>query len=204
MLQADPASSLAVGIDAVTVAGRVSGSSTTTAVEPSSPSAAPSAGATAPAPLVALVGWLLPGAGYLLVGERARGITIGVTILTLFVLGLLIAGVRVVEVPGYNASGQAIMVHSGDDMRWVMATSPISEIRDKPWAVPQVLAGPVSLAAAAASVYAARPSDSDPTQPRGFASHVRVNEIGSLYLSVAGLLNLMAIIDASHRAGPRA
>jgi hypothetical protein len=161
--------------------------------------AARSAAVRAPAPVVALVGWLVPGAGYLLVGQRARGITIGTTIVLLFMLGLLIAGVRVVEVPGYNASGDAIMVHSGDQMRWVMATAPISEIRNKPWAVPQVLSGPISFAAAAASVYAARP-DAD-GKPHGAASHVRVNEIGSLYLSVAGLLNLMAMIDASHRAG---
>jgi hypothetical protein len=126
-------------------------------------------------------------------------LTIGITIVLLFVLGLLIAGVRVVDVPGYNASGGQIMVHSNQQMRWVMETAPLSEIRDKPWSVPQVLAGPISFAAAAASVYAARP-DAD-GEPRGAASHVRVNEIGSLYLSVAGLLNLMAIIDAAHRAG---
>jgi len=36
-----------------------------------------------------------------------------------------------------------------------------------------------------------------PSQP---ASHARVSDIGILYTAVAGMLNLMAIIDASYRA----
>jgi hypothetical protein len=36
-----------------------------------------------------------------------------------------------------------------------------------------------------------------PTQP---ASHARVSDIGTLYTAVAGMLNLMAIIDSSYRA----
>jgi hypothetical protein len=65
------------------------------------------------------------------------------------------------------------------------------------------MTGPISLAAAAWSVYEARPdpNSDNPTKPRAPQSHVRINEIGSLYLSVAGLLNLMAIIDSSYRAG---
>ena len=37
-------------------------------------------------------------------------------------------------------------------------------------------------------------------EPPGVVSHGRVNEIGVLYTAVAGMLNLLAIIDASHRA----
>lgn len=165
---------------------------------------------TAPPPLVAIVSWLLPGAGYLLLGQRARALTIGITIVTLFVLGLLIAGVRALEVPGYDAHGREIMVPvgrnaEGDVVRkWVMLASPLSEIRDKPWSVPQVLTGPISLAAAAWSVYESAPDPQNPLHARGALSHARVNEIGSLYLSVAGLLNLMAIIDVAYRAAGKA
>src|SRR5437588_723054 len=52
-----------------------------------------------PAPLVAVANWLLPGAGYLLIGQIARGLTIGLTILGIFVLGILIGGVHVVDPP---------------------------------------------------------------------------------------------------------
>ena len=36
--------------------------------------------------------------------------------------------------------------------------------------------------------------------PVGAKSHARVNEIGVLYTAVAGMLNLLAMIDAAHRA----
>ena len=49
-------------------------------------------------------------------------------------------------------------------------------------------------------VQASRPDPNNAGQAPAEPSHARVNEIGSLYLSVAGLLNLMAIIDAAHRA----
>ena len=139
----------------------------------------------------------------MLLGDLVRGLTIGITIILLFAAGLLIAGVRVIDVPGYDASGQPVMVSDGINQHWALWAAPITEIRNKPWAVPQALSGPVSVAAAAWSVYESRSDPNTPGQPRGAASHGRVNEIGSLYLSVAGLLNLMAIIDSSHRASQR-
>src|SRR5688572_33454564 len=61
-------------------------------------------------PLVALAGWLVPGAGYWLIGERGRAVVVGVTIVALFVLGIFFAGIRVVEVPGYDESGARVHV----------------------------------------------------------------------------------------------
>jgi hypothetical protein len=96
--------------------------------------------------------------------------------------------------------------------QWVLLESPLAEIRDKPWSVPQALAGPIAIAAAIGSVDAAA---IDPAKPKkdadgsaiprselsyGAVTHARINEIGSLYLSVAGLLNLMVIIDSTWRA----
>jgi hypothetical protein len=160
-------------------------------------------------PVVALAGWLLPGAGYWLLGQRGRALTVGITILALFILGLLIAGIRVLEVPGYNTSGQPVMVNIYDDAqqrigtKWILTAAPLSEIRNKPWSVPQVLTGPISIFAAVWSVRESLPSAGNTNQPRAEQSHARINEIGSLYLSIAGLLNLMAIIDAAHRASQR-
>jgi hypothetical protein len=189
------------------------------------------------APVVAFAAWLVPGSGYFLIGQYARGITIGVTIIGLFLAGLLIAGVRVVEVPGYTDHGErrdyTFIIrpatkenpHALTDHGWVLKVAPLSELRDKPWSVPQVMAGPISIAAGAASVSAAAPApdgdavnrqkyDDGLQQPMsrhpqdqppfyrgiGVLTHARINDIGSLYLSVAGLLNLMAIIDSAHRS----
>jgi hypothetical protein len=125
-----------------------------------------------PPPIVALATWVVPGSGYWLIGERARGLTVGVTIIVLFVLGLLIGGVKVVDPPPNALS------------------SPINAITQKPWFVGQILAGPITLLTASIG-----------SSEKYFTSHARVNEIGTLYTAVAGMLNLLAIIDAAYRAG---
>jgi hypothetical protein len=165
-------------------------------------------------PLVALAGWLVPGAGYWLIGQRSRGTTIGVTVVLLFASGLLVGGVRSLEVPGWDDRGNMIRLNSKgakvspDDAAyprasWVMRGSALSEIRAKPWSIAQMLTGPVALAGSAWSIRAATDPDGDagPRVARGVVSHGRVNEIGILYTAVAGMLNLLAMIDASSRAG---
>lgn len=138
-----------------------------------------------------MAAWLLPGLGHSLVGERVRGIAIGVTVVSMYVGGLLIGGVRVIEVPGYDNDG-----------RKIANTSTLNEVRIKPWSIAQVMAGPLGIASAAASIWAAGPDASG--EPRGARSHVRVNEIGTLYTAVAGMLNLLAILDCTGRAGREA
>jgi hypothetical protein len=212
--------------------------------------------------LVALASWILPGAGYLLIGQRGRALGVGITIILLFIAGLLIGGVRVIEVPGYSSidgkkqmitmtapavnprTGQVYVDRSGNEImqpimvpeldpqtgkpvedpitnsvkkeplkRWSLLVSPLNEIRDKPWSVPQAFTGPIAIAAGICSVNAAEidprtmkvDSDTGNPDPKtgtpfGAVTHARINELGSLYLSVAGLLNLMAIIDATWRA----
>ena len=125
-----------------------------------------------PPPIVALSTWIVPGSGYWLIGQRGRALTVGITILILFILGLLIGGVRVVDVPPGVLS------------------SPVNAVSQKPWFVGQILAGPITLIASSIG------------HDEGyFASHSRLNEIGTLYTAVAGMLNLLAIIDAAYRAG---
>jgi hypothetical protein len=180
---------------------------------------------TAPAPVVALASWLLPGAGYWLLGQKARSVTIGITIVVLFVLGLLVGGVKVLEVPGYGDHGQPLVVIQDSDytrdgrrvaveritedvgppgpgtLGWVMQVHPVDEIRNKPWFIAQVLTGPIDLVASWGSVMASRPKVAGGAEPLGARSHARTNELGVLYTAVAGMLNLLAIIDAAHRAG---
>jgi hypothetical protein len=154
---------------------------------------------------VAIAGWLLPGFGYVLLGQRIRGITIMVTVLTLYISGLLIAGIRVIDVPGYDTAGlqdrvddHGHRVPRSTDLdyqtaHWALLGSDfIAEIAAKPWYVGQIFAGPVNIIASAASVYEA-------TQNLPM-SHARLQEIGTLYTAIAGMLNLLAILDASSRA----
>ena len=130
----------------------------------------------APPPLVAVVGWLMPGAGYFLIGQRTRGLVIGVTVIAMFVLGVLIAGVRVVDPPNvFDSGGGGI----------------ISQILQKPWFIGQALMGPIGLAATWVA---------NALGPEHRPATARLGEIGTLYTAVAGMLNLLAIIDASHRA----
>ena len=65
----------------------------------------------------------------------------------------------------------------------------------KPWFIGQVMAGPVTLA----SNYVANSWTTGKVVGVPM-SHARVYEIGVLYTAVAGMLNLMAIIDSSYRA----
>jgi hypothetical protein len=164
----------------------------------------PEAASKIPAPLVALAGWLVPGAGYWLIGQRARALIIGVAIVTLYLLGLLIGTVRVIEVPGYDTqTGRQIRVNERGRVfpsereylqaRWVLMVRPFSEIANKPWFAAQVLAGPISLASAAASNRYA--------QLKLPKVHAPLDNIGTLYAAVAGMLNLFVIIDSTYRAG---
>lgn len=162
--------------------------------------------------LVALAGWILPGSGYLIIGQRSRGITIGLTIIILFLLGLLIGGVRELEVPGYGPTANKIRVasrggfeaseaYASDDLEegpWVMTRHPLDEIRNKPWSIPQIMMGPIDLLC---DMWSLQASQRAGETTLGTRSHSRTNEIGVLYTAVAGLLNLLAIIDSAYRAG---
>ena len=143
-----------------------------------------------PAPLVALAGWIVPGAGYWLIGHRARGVTVGVTVVLLFILGLLIAGIRVVDVPGYGDLGERVLVGrdgrrlppgSGAPGAWALTARPIAEIAQKPWFVGQVLTGPISLISAYVSIDVSQPAQPGGRVSRVPRTHARLADIGTLY-----------------------
>ena len=180
---------------------------------------------------MAVAGWLVPGAGYWLIGERARALTAGLTIVALFALGILLGGIRAVQVPGYGENGQHLYlweknrtkseiekgvartfkVAEHEDPRnyerkyWIATglSDLLRDVGNKPWSICQVLMGPAGLASAAWSVSASKAvelEDGTWNGPAGVLSHSRVNEIAVLYTAVAGMLNLMVIIDAAARA----
>ncbi len=65
----------------------------------------------------------------------------------------------------------------------------IQGILQKPAYVGQLLTGPIAIITARIAA-----------DPSFATSHSRVNEIGTLYTAVAGMLNLLVIIDVSNRA----
>ena len=139
--------------------------------------------------LVGLAGWILPGLGYMLIGEVRRGVMVCVAILGLFIGGLFVGGVRVVDVPGYGDDGQRVLRADG---RWTLTSAPLPTVLGKSWFVGQFLAGPVTLMAGAGSLQAAASGYPQAT------AHLR--EIATLYCAVAGMLNLVVLIDAAHRS----
>ena len=129
-------------------------------------------------PVVALAGWLVPGAGYWLIGQRGRAVTCGVTIIAVFLFGILISGIRVVQAPDFTAPG-----------------NPMQRVLTRPWFIGQALCGPMGIGAAYVSDKLAH------SQTYGkIEAKARLAEIGTLYTAIAGMLNLLTIIDAASRA----
>ncbi len=122
--------------------------------------------------MVAVLGWLLPGMGHWAMGQRRRGGVIGLTLVGLFVMGMAIGGIDVVDPK-----------------------------RDTIWFIPQAGLGPLGVGAGLVHGVLDKRSGQDPA-PREQAYQTsigRVNEMGTLYCAVAGVLNLLAILDAVHR-----
>lgn len=200
-----------------------------------------------PSPAIATIASiLLPGAGYLLLGQKLRALTAGGGILVLFFSGLLIAGVRVVDVPGYDEEGYRTYiewyrsgsnvyarklntpaigpsVRSGEDTagrpmyevarlqhdgttklervtdppvmgpRWVLMQAPLATIGENIAVIAHTLNGPLWMAGAYCSIQAARDD--------GPKAYSRLADVGSLYLVVSGMLNVMVIVDTAARSG---
>jgi hypothetical protein len=136
-------------------------------------------------------GFGLPGLGHLLIGERWRGMSIFVAVLSLFVLGIFIGGVRVIDPPGWQ-DGQRAPV-SPRSSEWILTSRPVNAVLQRPWYIAQFLNGPINLVASYGSISAASSGYPKPT--------ARLAEIGTLYCAAAGMLNLVAMLDAFGRAG---
>jgi len=128
--------------------------------------------------LATIGAWLFPGLGYFLMGERKRAAILAVSIGLLWLLGILIGGVSVVDRRQHPA-----------------------------WFLGQMLVAP-SLAVDYYQQRIKQDSD-DPTVidlDQGYEpSYGHISEQGILYTALAGLLNLLAMIDVIYRmpTGPR-
>ena len=123
--------------------------------------------------LATIGAWLFPGLGYLLMGERKRAAILAVSIGLLWLSGILIGGVSVVDRQQHPA-----------------------------WFLGQMLVAP-SLAVNYYQQQIKQDID-DPTViniDQGYEpSYGHISEQGILYTALAGLLNLLAMIDVVYRA----
>ncbi len=113
-----------------------------------------------PWPIIGAAAWVFPGLGHFLLGERLRGIIVACTLIPLFLAGVYIGGVDVVD-----------------------------REKDRLWFAGQVLIGPTALV-----VDYVRSSNKPPNHSIG-----RVNELGTLYSALAGVMNLLVILDVVGR-----
>ena len=109
--------------------------------------------------LSGLLGWLVPGAGYMYLGQKTRGTIICIAICTTFFLGVLVGGVEMVG-PQFS----------------------------KAWFVAQVVAGLPAIISVVLQ---------DPNVPAGYGKGI---DLGQVYTGVAGLLNLLCVVDTLMRA----
>jgi hypothetical protein len=149
-------------------------------------SQAPSSPLFRPASLVAAI--VLPGLGHFIGGERLRGVLIAVGVLGLFFGGMLIGGIDVVD-----------------------------SREDRVWFFGQALVGPTAFAVdwahqtrfkvidpATKQLRTAYPGEGRDANglavaggtPPNIKSINKVNDIGTLYATIAGMLNLICILDA--------
>jgi hypothetical protein len=127
-------------------------------------------------PVCAALAWVWPGLGHIARGEKRRGLYIMVGVLFLFLTGVLIGGVDAVD-----------------------------RKEDQLWYVAQVCCGPVAMAVDLANqslLKTGKVGEIIATQPAPIntkKSLGRANEYGTLFTALAGLMNLVVILDAFHR-----
>ena len=128
--------------------------STTASVDPAVP--------IRPPLLIAVLGWILPGAGHFLLGRRGRGAIVFATVLTAFLIGMLLRG------PMFHPTA------TGDLLSRLIQVGGF--IGDLAAGLPYFLAVWLGYS----------PPDAAGHDP----------DYGSKFLVAAGLLNILAIVDA--------
>ncbi len=123
-------------------------------------------------PVGAVLAYLIPGAGYLALGQRARALWVFIGVMGLILGGTLIGGIDVID---RHRDGPV----DGDP--W--------------WFIPQAGAGPI--------VFAIDWVRQEKLLDRVTPSIGHVNEVGILYVVMAGMLNLIAVVDCSWNRSPQ-
>ncbi len=126
------------------------------------------------APIAVVLAWLVPGLGHLFLGHKTRGIIFLVAITLTFWTGVAIGGVRSVSLqPAPKPSPGTQQMETGQS--W--------------WFLAQVFNGSFAITCYAVS-----------KSPRADYLSWPSGDVASVYTGVAGLLNLLIILDALARA----
>ncbi len=158
-------------------------------------------GPTATGYLAIILAWAVPGLGHFLVGEKGRGLLFATVIHGLFALGMIIGGIRAI-----NPWDQPIWTYTQYLAGWPMLVAGRVE---KDW-MPQ---GPdqhgTKFDQLLDEYEKERPTPSDDSQIQArqayaakmFAKyplltyHPKVQDVGSVYCGIAGMLNLLVMFD---------
>ncbi|MCA9285361.1 MAG: hypothetical protein KDA22_09115 [Phycisphaerales bacterium] len=135
-------------------------------------------------PLSMALAWLWPGLGHIARGERQRGILIMSGVLFLFLGGLLIGGIDAVD--------------RREDALWFVAQAgcgPIAFVADMGNTALLKNGPPESMVST--PVGAASTNKGGKVSKRKALAHV--NEFGTLYIALAGLMNAVIVLDAGFR-----
>ena len=134
----------------------------------------------------AVLGWILPGLGHASLGDRRRGLLVGGGVLGLFLGGLLIGGLDVVD--------------RREDHLWFLAQAGAGPVA---WVADYANANLVASGRFGELLEAPHPN---PMAPRGTVVEVsslkslaHPNEMGTLFAAMAGLMNVVAVLDAMSR-----
>jgi hypothetical protein len=120
--------------------------------------------------VVGSLAWLLPGGGHWALGERRRAGVIFVTILLTFLIGLYAGSIGVIDPIGAKA-----------------------------WYFAQLMTSPIVMLVGSHVANLQRLADSGVTVVP-YRVYGRPSEIGQIYTSIAGLLNLLCIVNAIYMA----
>ncbi len=142
-------------------------------------------------PVAGVLALMLPGLGHWVRGERRRGRLICAGVLGLFAIGLLVGGIEVVDRRESRIwfVGQAGVGPLALGVDWVHQNVFKGVDRDsgeRRSALPGETIGPGGWI-----------EEAEPGQrPPNIRSVAKVNELGTLFCAVAGMLNLIVILDA--------
>lgn len=177
-------------------------------------------------PLAAVAAWVVPGAGHFLLGHTRRAILICVGVLSLFASGLFIGGIACVDrkenffwflgqsltgpialgvdyvhqnkFKGYNAGD--LVTDTGAPR--VRNSAELARLRRRP-AFPYETLDRMAMTLSdkgAVSVPYFRPADQSKKEGPPYARSLgRANELGILFCTIAGFLNLICVVDAAWR-----
>lgn len=128
-------------------------------------------------PVAAIAAAALPGLGHVVLGEPKRGLLIGVGILSLFFSGMLVGGIDAID--------------RREDFWWFVGQAGVGPVAfGVDWAHQNIIK--VEDESAPGGRRSAWPDEN----PKAQKSLGRLNELGALFATLAGLLNVIAIIDA--------